>query len=239
MFLLIDAGNTRLKLGLHDGSRWLRREAFPHAELAACGWLPLALAARPVPRVLISNVAGEAVAEPLRQLLDAAGVQVEWLRASASRCGVGNDYERPEQLGPDRWAALIGAWALQRGACLVVNAGTATTLDVLNADGRFAGGCILPGLAMMRKALAGGTAGLPLVDGKVAALPRNTADAIFNGCLHAQLGAIARMRASLPADAPVLLSGGAADLLLPWLDLPLRSEPWLVLEGLLRIVRAP
>jgi len=60
----------------------------------------------------------------------------EWVHGEPERCGVRSRYERPEQLGPDRWAALIAARALRHAPCLVVNAGTATTVDALSADGR-------------------------------------------------------------------------------------------------------
>lgn len=237
MFLLIDAGNTRLKLGLYDGHRWLRREALSYDALPYCDWLASSLIAVQRPKVVISNVAGEAVEQQLRLCLGGVLAQTEWLQASLSRCGVRNAYERPLALGADRWAALIGAWHLQQGACLVVNAGTATTVDVLTADALFAGGCILPGLDLMRRSLVQGTARLPLADGVVQALPRNTADAIYNGCLHAQLGAIARMRAQLPAQAPVILSGGAAGYLQGSIDGPVMMAPWLVLDGLLAVAR--
>lgn len=235
MFLLIDAGNTRLKLGLHDGHHWLQREALAYEALSCCAWLTGVLAAGP--RVVISNVAGEAVGQQLRACLGDAPVHVEWLQASAARGGVRNAYEQPQTLGPDRWAALIGAWHLQRTACLVVNAGTATTVDVLTDDACFAGGCILPGFDLMRASLASGTARLPLVEGAPQVLPRNTADAIYNGCLQAQLGAIERLRTQLPAGAPVVLSGGAAERLQAFIPAPLVSAPWLVMEGLLEIAR--
>ena len=79
------------------------------------------------------------------------GFTPEQTRAEVERCGVRNLYERPEQLGPDRWAALIAARALHSsGPALVVNAGTATTVDMLSGDGRFLGGSILPGVELMR-----------------------------------------------------------------------------------------
>jgi type III pantothenate kinase len=120
-----------------------------------------------------------------------------------------------------------------QGACLVVGAGTATTIDVITADGVFQGGCILPGLEMMQRALAKGTAALPLAAGHFETVPRNTADAIFSGCLNAQLGAIERMRRQLPANAPVLLAGGAGGFLRDEIAGPFEELPHLVLEGLL------
>ena len=71
-------------------------------------------------------------------------------------------------------------------------AGTATTIDSLDAAGTFLGGMILPGLDLMRRALARDTAGLAYADGQYAAQPRCTDDAIVTGCIEAQAGAIER-----------------------------------------------
>ncbi len=121
-------------------------------------------------------------------------------------------------------------------------AGTATTIDFLDANGVFRGGLILPGLALMRHSLASGTAGLPLAQGTHHPLPLDTDDAIVSGALEATAGAIERMARHLSADVhgdaaaqqlSCLLSGGAAGALLPHLDLPTRHIEHLVLEGLL------
>lgn len=233
MFLLIDAGNTRIKFGSHDGRDWLLRDALRHADISA-----FHLPDECVPqRVLVANVAGAEVAQALRTRLAvvAPGVPVEFLRAEALRCGLRNGYANPAQLGADRWAALVGAWRELGRACLVVSAGTATTVDFIDADARFAGGCILPGLDMMRASLAGGTANLPLAEGAYVAHPDNTLDAIASGCLNAQLGAIDRMR--MPANLPLVLTGGAADALTPLLPGEVLLRPWLVLDGLLQLAR--
>lgn len=230
MFLLIDAGNTRIKFGCHDGREWLLRDALPHADLAALR-LPSGFTPR---RILVANVAGMAVAQALHDALGAYA-PTEFLRAEAQCCGLRNGYANPAQLGADRWAALVGAWRELGRACLVVSAGTATTVDFIDTDARFAGGCILPGLDMMRAALAGGTANLPMATGAYVAHPDNTLDAIASGCLNAQLGAIARMRT--PTELPLVLTGGAAEALISLLPGEVLHRPWLVLEGLLHLAR--
>ena len=239
MILLLDLGNTRLKWALHDRGQWLAEGASAHHD----GWdlqtLAEALRAGPaLQRIIGSNVAGVDAAERLQQELDrlrgSDATNVEWLRSSAQAGGVRNAYLEPAQLGPDRWAALIGARARRRTATLVVSAGTATTVDILDRDGCFCGGLILPGLAMMRRALAGNTARLPYADGHFELQPRRTVDAIVSGCLQAQLGAIERMYRQIAAEegAEVLLTGGAADALHPLLEMPVERAPRLVLEGL-------
>ncbi len=233
MYLLIDAGNTRVKFAGHDGQQWLFEQAEAHDALQ------LALPAGFVPHTVHwLSVAGEALNARIASLLGPHALRMTRVSASAAAAGLRNDYAQPAQLGADRWAAAVGAWHQVRGACLVVSAGTATTVDVVTADGVFAGGCILPGLDMMRAALASGTAALPFAEGRLVARPRNTADAIYAGCIHAQLGAIERMRASLPAGAPLLLAGGAAGVLREHLAEPLVWAPSLVLEGLLQIARS-
>lgn len=227
MILCLDAGNTRLKYGLFDGSGWRGQGALTHDALDD---LRAQLPARPT-RIVACNVAGDAVRQRIEALSASLGLAPDWLTSSAAACGVRNSYDTPQQLGADRWAALLGARALHAAACVVVMAGTATTIDVLDDTGLFRGGLILPGLSLMRTALAHNTADLPHAAGHYRALPTNTDDAIVSGALHATLGAIARMR----ADAVLcLLSGGAAGELAPHLGLPCRLVDNLVLEGLAR-----
>lgn len=232
MMLCLDAGNTRLKWGLHDGNGWVATGAVAHGEIAAlAAQLP-----QPPQRVRACNVAGPAVAAAIETLAAGLAAPLAWFRSSAAAGGVANGYDNPARLGADRWAALLGARALHAGPALVVMAGTATTVDVLTADGRFAGGLILPGLDLMRRSLACNTADLPEARGAYRDCPTNTDDAIVGGALHATLGAIERMARRLPgAEFLVLLSGGAAEALAPHLELPLRRVDNLVLEGLARV----
>ncbi len=233
MNIAIDAGNSRIKWGVHDGSRWLDNGALATADVA---WLSEAADEWPVARVVICNVAGSEVATSIAALLAGRHSQVSFLHASAEACGVRNTYEHPRQLGADRWAALIGARALLGSACLVVCAGTATTVDRLDAAGVFRGGLILPGYDLMRAALASNTAQLPLADGVFRSEPRNTMDAIVSGCLQAQLGAVERMFSAIATEpgARCLLTGGAAARLAAHLCIPFQLIDHLILSGLVR-----
>ena len=230
MILCLDAGNTRLKFGLFDDGRWHLQGALNYA---AFDDLAVQLPRKPT-RIVACNVAGEAIRQRIGALAGSLDVPLAWLTSSAIACGVKNGYEQPEQLGADRWAALIGARTLHVGPAVVVMAGTATTIDALDDRGVFRGGLILPGLALMRSALAGNTADLPHAAGHYRPLPTNTDDAIVSGALHATLGAIERIRATLADDALCLLSGGAAVELAPHLRPPSRLIDNLVLEGLAR-----
>ncbi len=236
MIVAIDLGNTRIKWGIFDADAWHAQGVLATADVAdlakvAAGWSAAA-------RIAVSNVAGDAIEQSLHAMLDARWPQAKYLRASVAQCGVKNRYERPEQLGTDRWAALIGARGIVQDACLVVCAGTATTVDLLDADGIFQGGAILPGYNLMRRSLASHTAQLPLAEGHFSERPRNTMNAIVSGCLHAQAGAIERIYRQLPAGAPCLLTGGAAPMLAHALALPVQQVENLVLEGLRRFACA-
>ena len=234
MILCLDAGNTRLKFGLLDDTSWRLQGALDYGQLdGLLGRLP----EKPA-RIVACNVAGDAVRQRIEALAAGLGLTSDWLTSSAAACGVKNGYDNPAQLGADRWAALIGARAQHAGAAIVVMAGTATTIDALDADGMFRGGLILPGLALMRAALARNTADLPHAAGHYRMQPANTDDAIVSGAIHATLGAIERMRAALGDDALCLLSGGAADELAPHLTLPCRRVDNLVLEGLAHYSRS-
>ena len=232
MLLLIDAGNTRIKWALVAADAplggWLASGAVAHAGLDAVrpDWADAT-------RVLVSNVAGPALAERIAALLP-AGAQVEWFASSLQRAGVTNGYREPARLGCDRFAAAIGARALAPGQDLIVaTCGTATTVDAVRADGRFLGGMILPGLALMGSSLARNTAQLPQVD--AGALPPlfgdNTQDAILSGLLSAQAGAIERAVAGL-GGAACIVSGGAAPHIAPALKVAHQVVDNIVLVGL-------
>ena len=166
-----------------------------HADVAQLAALPQRL---PMPAsVMMSNVAGEAARLAIRQALVPWLAVLHEVESTASAGGVTNLYENPVRLGVDRWCALIGARAITTAPCVVVMAGTATTVDTLDGDGRFLGGLILPGLELMRRSLARDTAALPLAAGKYSVYPRCTDDAITSGCIEAQAGAIERACARL------------------------------------------
>ena len=234
--LAIDAGNTRIKWGMHDGTRWLKQS---WVDTAHASRLKAALAALPAPQaVAVANVAGAALREKILRSLPPAPAP-RWIKSARAQCGVRNSYHDPAQLGCDRWAALIGAYRLHGSPALVVNAGTALTVDALSDAGVFVGGLIVPGAELMRKALAANTAALKLQPGKFSFFPNSTGDAIMSGAINALTGAIERMARLVEATGqpqPVcVLSGGSAALLEPHLNLEVRVVDNLVLEGLLAI----
>jgi type III pantothenate kinase len=240
MILAIDAGNTRIKWGLWEDRGFVAQGSILTAHAAS---LPDALHMLPRPGAAIgSNVAGGTVRAGIEGALAPWSLPVRWIASLAAQCGVTSRYESPAQLGTDRWAALIGARARTDRACLVVNAGTAVTIDALDARGIFHGGLILPGLELMARSLAAGTADLPLHPGRFGAFPVNSVDAIRSGALQAVAGAVERMAGNMVAaqhgEPQLILSGGAGEVIGPILGRPYTLAPALVLEGLVEIARA-
>jgi type III pantothenate kinase len=230
--IALDAGNSRIKWGAWD-AKWAHQDSVPIAALpellAAWEQLPGPFA------IFASNVAGPQLRAAIDAWAVARGIEAHWISSRKAQCGVRSRYRDPGQLGTDRWASLIAAWQRIHGAAVVVNAGTAVTIDALDDAGVFHGGVILPGLELMASALARGTAGLVQTQGAFAQFPDNTADAIASGALLAVCGAIDRMRSALPKPAgvaPVVLSGGAAPALAPHLTAPVVRVRYSVLEGL-------
>lgn len=258
MLLLVDAGNTRIKwalmhsarLGVAELGHWAGYGSVGRDDICQMGD---ALQGVDISRVIIANVAGEAMRAALeRMVLRALGmkpVPLTWFASQAELAGVKNGYRDPAQLGCDRFAALIGARALFPGTPLVVACcGTATTVDALDAEGRFRGGMILPGLGLMTASLAQNTAQLPHVPHhEVGAHPfaDNTRDAIASGCIAAQTGAIgqavtahAALLRQEAASMQCILSGGAAGAILPHLAGAVRQVDNLVLIGLQAVLNS-
>jgi type III pantothenate kinase len=252
MLLLVDAGNTRIKwaVAVHAApaaaapSCWHASGTCSHAEIErlAGDWRGFAIS-----RVLLSNVAGNAVRAKLEQLLDRLPkppATVAWFASLPQLAGIQNGYRNPAQLGCDRFASMIGARTLfPQQALVVATCGTATTVDAITADGRFVGGMILPGLGLMASSLARNTAQLPQVAQQIAStgpFANNTDDAIASGCIAAQTGAIEHavtVHAQQAGTVQCLLSGGAAGYLTAHLSVPHRIVDNLVLIGLHRVAQ--
>ncbi len=230
---LIDAGNTNIKLAWVEDDRWLPVTVLPCRQMDDLASILVSQGA--VDQVWVSNVAGREVAQRIVEVCTTHNVSPRFITAQTEQCGVRSAYQQPEKLGSDRWAALIAAWHRVEGACLVVNCGTATTIDALSDEGVFMGGLILPGVELMQRSLAGATADLPSGAGSYALFPCNTESAIYSGAIQATIGAIRLQQALQDVEAPVLLGGGAAPLLIPHLSV--RMVDNMVLQGLLLIAQ--
>ena len=152
---------------------------------------------------------------------------------------IATDVERPDHVGADRLLGALAAYCRVGGACVVVDVGTAITVNAVRGDGVFLGGSIFPGLHLMGCVLAGGTALLPSIDLPSDAPPigRSTEQAIAAGLLYGAVGAVAALvagaRRALGETAPGLLTGGGGPHLSAHLPEDCRRDfPDLVLEGL-------
>jgi type III pantothenate kinase len=236
--LLIDVGNSRLKWAQAGAGQWPAR-----GELALeAGW-PDRLVEQwsriPTPRqVVVSNVAGPTLASQLDGCIRARWARSPvYVQAQKEAYGMVNGYRLPESLGSDRWVAMIAARQLCRQALCVVDAGTAVTVDAVDAGGRFVGGVIFPGLGLSRASLMAGTAAVKAgSDPSPDLLCHSTEEGVNAGTLYAVCGAIERLlreyRKLLAEPVAVYLTGGSAPHLIPLLSCQFVAEPDLVLRGL-------
>ena len=146
-------------------------------------------------------------------------------------------YENPKEVGPDRIANAVAAFDLYGGPTIVVDFGTATTLEAISAKGEYLGGAILPGIEISLDALYARAAALfpvELIEPR-SVIGKNTTESMQSGALYgfaAQVdGICARMKKEL-GDCTVVATGGLADLIAPFSESIQFHEPWLTLHGL-------
>jgi len=154
------------------------------------------------------------------------------------RTGMPVLYRNPNEAGADRIANAVGAFDLYGGPVVVVDFGTATTVDAVSAKGEFLGGAILPGIELSLEALFTRAAGLrrvELVEPREV-IGRSTADSILSGAVYGFAamvdGICTRFRAELGEDVTVVGTGGIAPFILPYTSQVAYHEPFLTLHGL-------
>jgi type III pantothenate kinase len=241
--LLVDAGNTGLKWArLVDGGL-AGVESAAHRGAEPESWQARLAALAPAPRrVIVANVAGSAFEAQFRAWAERHWqLSPEFQSASAERLGVKNAYVRPGALGVDRWLAMLAAWRAAAVPLLVASAGTAFTIDLVDAAGLHRGGCIVPGERLMREALHAQTSGIAAaalldqaaVDG---AFGVNTAGAVQQGARLALASLVDRAAHVLELASGVapriFVAGGAAGEIAPLVTRAVEVMPHLVLEGL-------
>jgi type III pantothenate kinase len=199
--LLLDVGNSRLKWGvLEDGEI----RVTGHISQTKLGEQGLSALTTRLPRrvdaVHASNVAGTSFATRLSGVIGAhCQADLHFARSERRGWGVTNGYRQPRRLGVDRWVAMVAAWAEIQSACLIVDAGTAVTLDAIDNDGVHLGGQIIPGVETMLASLSTATSDIPVVRAAsttvtddVKMFGHNTAAAVREGAHNAVTGAIER-----------------------------------------------
>lgn len=244
MKLLLDAGNSRLKWAWWAQGAVREQGALAHEGAARTHWsgflssLTALNAGGPPARILCVEVLGRAFREALAAWArDLGWPAPRFLSADPALHGITSDYHDPARLGLDRYAAMAGARALGHESAVIIDCGTAVTLDRLDQCGHHRGGLILPGLGLMRRSLgaAPGVSGLP--EGRADCIPAVcTADAVATGTLIGLVAAIDHLSAQLLPDSagpiPRLITGGDASQLVPHLTGDILWLPDLVFTGL-------
>jgi len=200
MYLLIDQGNSRTKACIYQQGQFTSIEL---GDVTAAQW-------QQIVSIWVSSVASAERQQQLQHF--PPQVPCHFVRSQAKAFEVKNSYQQPERLGVDRWLAMIGARHLYPNqALLVVDAGTALTMDWLAVDGQHLGGWILAGLNSQQQLVVAKTAQVQAADLTPTALTTgcSTTDAVAEGAKAAILGATLQAVNLMPVQQ-VILTGGDA-----------------------------
>jgi type III pantothenate kinase len=240
----VNVGNTTTSAGIYVGGSLVRTTRVPSAELRE-EWRLFGTAADDFRGRTTVIVVGSVVPDLTEAAATVASREFDApSREFRSEVSVGLEVETdlPEGVGQDRLANALAAYLRVKGAVVVVDFGTAITVDAVSAEGAFLGGAILPGARIAAAALADRTALLPPIDleGPSIVPAPSTEDAIRAGLLRGAAGAVDRLveetREALSSQAPVIGTGGEARLIAPLTKTVREIEPALTLEGLVRAV---
>ncbi len=238
MILELDCGNTRVKWRVRNNTAIVMRglfltqegfDASTNQELKRLG----------LERVLIGSVLGDEFARKLASwAITQLGINPEFAVSEPYSNGVTNGYQQPEKLGVDRWLAILATSAHAKAARVIVDCGSAITVDLVTSQGEHLGGYIAPGLRLMRESLESKTASIRL--GQIGYpenyFPgRNTVAAIKSAELAMISGLVEQAKAVLKnydtSDARLLVTGGDGEWLVAMLKEGTYQED-LVLDGL-------
>ncbi len=237
--LSIDIGNTRLKWTCSFNDKIIDRNLFAWQAKILKEDLEKQWGKLEQPEaILVSNVAGDVVRDILSEWCETNWqIKPTFAAVESVCCGVRNSYPEPAKLGVDRWLAMIAAWNLYNENVCVIDCGSAVTIDVVSANGQHEGGMISPGLALSGRALTDHTHALTAEQRKnFPLLANNTEDAINSGCYHHLIGGIQHVLHEIGSqfdpDMKYIITGGDAELVMTALDINMRHESDLVLNGL-------
>ena len=239
MRILVDIGNSRCKSaiedsdGIHELETFAWKDIFLHEVLERVWLKPLN--GKIPSSVHVSNVAGDRLLPNLNAWCCAQfGMQPVAVSSRAEFNGLKNSYQEPTTFGVDRWAAMIGARSEYTGALCVIDSGTATTVDLIDASGQHLGGAILPGIYTMRRSLGKYTSALFAADGLISPFSDNTASGIAGGTGYASVGAMDRLvleAERLVSDLTTVVTGGESQILESMMHAKVIRDPVLVLKG--------
>jgi type III pantothenate kinase len=222
MKLLIDVGNTSLKAALFNN------DAIYACNIKEAPW-------GTVTEVIYACVGKSELLDEVIRIAKAHKVPCFQATVSNELAGLKCAYEQVNNLGIDRWLAIIACFKLYPAtACIIIDAGTATTIDVLNTHGEHLGGWILPGLDLMTSSLTSNTQ--RVFDDELTEfekkLGKNTPNGLKNGALVATIGAIEQAAQQIAEqNLSIVFAGGYGQLLSHYFSSSI-FEPMLVMKGL-------
>lgn len=242
--LLFDIGNTRLKWALYQADKFIQQGNLLASEITP-ELLDQTFDDQQRPdSIWISNVGSVVVIEQLSDWVKQNYLlNIQLLEVSQSCCGITNEYKSQDTQGVDRWVAAIGARSvLTEGHLIIVDAGTAVTIDWLSKENRFEGGTILPGYNLMHDSLMKKTAGVSSdFSWAQQIVGRSTQECVNSGVSFGLVGAIERvvkqMTGIIGAPVNLLLTGGSALAIAERSDLDFILQENLVLLGVAAIAR--
>jgi len=240
MSLLVDVGNSRIKWAIstkltidNHGSFILKKLSL--RESLDSHWQQI----KNPKHVWISNVAGKGIALTLSDFIkDKWGINPVFAQVQRESGGVVNGYEDANQLGIDRWLAIVAAWNKYHAPTCIVDCGTAITIDGISNTGRHIGGLIIPGIDLMLNTLNTATYGIntgakytPKLD-----FGLSTSACIVNGTGFTVVSLIDKVVEKIQSEHAkeicCVISGGYAEKINHLLSFNFDAEPHLVLHGL-------
>ena len=239
MNLLLDIGNTHTHAGLTHGKRITPHDIFPTASWQsprAAKWLGRFLEKQIVVSATLCSVVPTAT-RGARKVLHGMGIKTHVIKYN--NCGLEIDYPKPATIGPDRLANARAGLEHFGAPVVIVDFGTAVTFDIVDIQGRYAGGIIAPGLSAMTDYLHEKTALLPRVKIRDirSVIGKTTEQAMRIGAVHGYRGLITGLIKELKHELstrrlPVVATGGTARLITRQCPEITAVRPLLTLEGL-------
>ena len=252
MLLAIDVGTTNTVFGIHDGKDWINqwrsatdstKTADDHASWL---WRLADMHGVDLSRIngcVISTVVPQAVFNFRNLARRYLNVEPMFIGDPGINLGMEIRIRRPEQVGADRIVAALGAHRIYPGNLIVIDSGTATTFDVVAADGAFEGGIISPGINLSMKALHDAAAQLPriAIQRPPHVIGQDTVTAMQSGVFWGYIdlidGLVRRIREEYGKPMEVVATGGVASLFEGASQTINHYDQDIVIRGLLEIYR--
>lgn len=210
-YLLLDAGNSRLKWAWVENEDIISTHHAPYRDLSLLQ-IQWAQWGQEIKYIIGSAVCGDTKKDYIQKCISQP---IHWQASMRYALGLSNHYRHPEEHGADRWFNALGSRRFSENARVVVSCGTAVTIDAITFDKHYLGGNIMPGFHLMRESLIQKTAQLQRPEGSRYPFATTTANAIATGMMDAVCGSILLMHSRLkqrsgqiPVD--VIITGGGA-----------------------------